>query len=367
MSKAIKIILLGMILPLGAFAQTSVDGSEGPLLKTPAVSFLTVAPDARSAGMGDVGAATSPDTYGMYWNPGKLAFSEKDYGGSVSYTPWLRHLVNDMWIGYLNGYMKLREEDALGISLQYFNMGNMEFTNNNGDVTGEFRPKELALGATYSRKLSNSLGLALTIKYINSNLSGSIPVQGTATTTKPGATAAVDVGAYWNKEIRISAKPYQLAIGGVISNLGGKISYSDENNSENIPTNFRLGGSLGTDIDLYNSINFALDFNKLLVPTIVGDQEFSDHIKDINIGVGIEYWYAKAIAARLGYNHEHAERGNQKYVTTGIGLLYKDMSFDFAYLIPITTNSPLQNTLRLSFAIYVDRKSPTGTDSIQNN
>lgn len=367
------VLIVSVFISLSNYAQntaantTNTDGSDQEILISPAVSFLTVAPDARSSGMGDVGAATAPDIYSMYWNPGKLAFLEEDYGGSMSVTPWLRHLVNDMWIGYLNGYMKLRKEDALGVSLQYFDMGSMDFTNESGEIIGNHSPREYALGVTYSRQLSKTFGLAVTAKYINSNLSGSVAVSGTGgTTTKPGNTAAVDVGAYWSNEIRISARPYQLSLGGAITNLGGTISYTNEENAENIPRNLRLGGNLATDIDLYNSINFSLDMNKLLVPTSVSTDgnSFSEQIKEIRYSLGMEYWYAKAIAARLGYYHEHADKGNRKYATVGLGVAYNKFKFDFSYLIPITNNSPLQNTLRISVSVGINKKSPVGTESI---
>ncbi len=342
----------------------NANGAQGAPLTT-SVQFLTVAPDARSAGMSDIGAATSPDIYSMYWNPAKLALLEEDYGVGFSYTPWLKQLVNDMWVGYLAGYMKFSKEDALGVSLQYFDLGTLEFRDENNQSTGDYNPREMALGLTYSRILTRELSLAATVKYINSNLSSGQNLGGTNSTTKPGNTAAVDVGVYWHKDqIIVSGNPYDLSLGLSVTNLGGKITYTTETDAQPIPTNIRGGVSITRDIDLYNRISFIADLNYLAASSDTS-LVFGEELKRRgSFGVGAEYWYVETIAARLGYHHESQAYGNRKYASVGLGIAYKELNIDVSYLIPITRNSPLQNTLRISLAVYFKKPETSDAESI---
>jgi len=343
----------------------NTSGGKGSMVLSPAVQFLEVAPDSRSAGMGNTGVASSPDIYSMYWNPAKLAWLDQEYGVSISYTPWLKQLVNDMWIGYLNGYMKLSKEDALGVSLQYFDLGKLELRDDQGTSQGDYNPREMAAALTYSRILTRELSIAGSVKYVNSNLSSPDFNSVGAAPTKPGRTAAVDVGTYWKKEdVRLGKRLWNTALGLTLSNLGGKISYTNEANAQQIPTNLRLGGSLGTDIDQFNKIDFNLDFNSLLIGRKDTSYSFSEELGRVTTSVGAEYTYADAVMVRAGYFHETQKFGNRRFGTVGFGLKYNDMTFDFAYLIPITRNSPLQNTIRFSLGFYFRKAKQNQVDSV---
>ena len=214
--------------------------------------------------MGDAGVAITPDANSTHWNNGKLAFIDQDYGFSVSYTPWLAKIIDDMSISYLSGFYKIDRVQTIGASLRYFDLGEIQLTNETGAPLGLENPRELAIDATYSRKLSESVGIGATGRYIWSNLASSLAgVDG----AKSGTSLAVDLGFYYNKNILISGRNTDLAFGLHISNIGQKITYSNESNADFIPTNLRIGSALKTNLDPYNTITFALDFNKLLVPS----------------------------------------------------------------------------------------------------
>ena len=362
-----------------------VAGRTGSRIISTPVSFLTITPDSRSAALGDAGVAASPDVNANYWNPAKLAWIDGDVGASISYAPWLRKLVDDMSVSYLSGFKKLRKEEAIGFYLSYFNLGNMQFKDeNNNDLGNEFRPRELAVGGNYSRKLSKVMSVSLGLKYIYSNLTNGISLNGGSTQTKPGKSAAADLGFYYNNEVMMGGRMFDLAFGGNISNLGGKISYSNNDQADFIPTNFRIGTSLTTEIDEYNKITFLLDLNKLMVPspnfeTEETDKGFisgvfgsfadapdgvSEELKEWMISAGIEYWYTQFLAARAGYFHESALKGNRKYMTFGLGIRHEEYGFDFAYLVPTGRNNPLQDTLRFTLLYTIKNASPEGEDSI---
>lgn len=366
------------------------------IISTP-VSFLTISPDSRSAALGDAGVALKPDANANYWNPAKLAWMEEDMGASISYAPWLRKLVNDMSLSYLSGYKKIRKEEAVGVYLSYFNLGQMEFRDKDNQPLGTKKPYELAIGGNYSRKLSRVLSVSLGLKYIYSNLTGGVDIStnGVTTQTKPGKSAAADIGIYYNNEVVIGGRIFDLGLGGTITNLGGKISYTNTGASDFIPTNLRLGTALTTEIDAYNKITFLLDFNKLMVPTppiynrTTGDIAagkdpdrsfisgvfgsfadapggFSEEVKEFMVSTGVEYWYTDFLAARAGYFYESQLKGDRKYFTVGLGIVYESLGFDFAYLIPKGRSNPLQDTLRFTLTYTVKSKGPVDTDSIEN-
>lgn len=387
------IIVLATTFSTNIFAQNatpSVDliGKDSVRVITTAVPFLTISPDARSGAMGDVGAAISPDANSIHWNAAKLVFTEKDMGVSLSFTPWLRKLVNDMSISYLAGYKKLSKEEAVGISLLYFDLGSIQFTDQNGAIIQDFNPKEFAISGTYSRKLSDNLSIAAAGKFIHSNLSGGIS-NTLGTNAKAGNTAAVDLSAYYQKDLMISGINTNLAFGGAISNLGAKISYTNNNQRDFIPTNLRLGSAATFEIDAYNKFVFALDFNKLLVPTtpvyakdttgtyvIVRGKDpkdkslldgifgsfsdapdgFKEELREVTISMGGEYWYNDLLAVRAGYFNENRLKGNRKYFTLGFGVRYNKFGLDFAYLIPVYQNNPLAETLRFSLHFDFERR-----------
>jgi len=370
----------------GLFGQTSpqtiVGQNNDRRVITTAVPFLSITPDARAGGMGDAGVATSPDANSVHWNPAKLVFMEHNIGFAMSYSPWLSKIINDMSLSYLSGYYKISQEQAVAVSMRYFDLGEIFFTDDNNIQQGRFNPKELAIDASYSRKLTEQLALGVTARYVHSNLTGNF----TSSTieAKPGNTAAVDLSVYYVKKYQNS----KLSFGGNISNIGAKLSYSNEANKDFIPINLRLGAAYTTYLDPYNSLTFALDFNKLLVPTppvyatdslnqpvydangnrviergkdpnrpllsgMFGSfadapDGFSEEMQEIMIAVGMEYWYNKTFAARVGYFYENSNKGNRKYITMGVGFRYNVFGVDFAYLIPPQQNHPLAETLRFS-------------------
>ncbi|MCG8388417.1 MAG: type IX secretion system outer membrane channel protein PorV [Cytophagales bacterium] len=340
---------------------------------TTAVPFLSITPDARAGGMGDVGVATSPDANSVHWNPAKLAFIENDIGFSISYTPWLGKIINDMSIAYLSGYYKFTKEQAVAVSMRYFDLGEIIFTENANDEGTPFNPREFAFDVTYSRALSQDLGIGIVARYMHSNLTGSFSSGGVE--ARPGNSVAADLAIYYNKDLALGGSSSNLALGANLSNIGAKITYSDENNEDPIPTNLRLGGALTTDLDPYNKITFGLDFNKLLVPSpqfdgseddlsLLGgmfgsfsdaEDGFSEELQEVTVSAGAEYWYNDKFAARLGYFYEAEDKGNRKYLTVGLGFRYQVFGIDFAYLVPQEQEHPLAETLRFSLLFNFDK------------
>ncbi len=353
-----------------------------------AVPFLTVAPDSRSGAMGDAGIATQPDVYSMHWNPAKFAFIDNDMGAAFSYTPWLRNLIDDINLAHLTGYMRLDNYQVLAASLTYFSLGEIIFSNIYGEYDGQYTPNEFAIDAAYARLFSDNFSMGLAFRYIRSDLTGGAYVQGIA--SKAAQAFAADVSLFYlNDEIRVSDLPSQLGIGMNISNIGNKITYSDNQNAQFIPINLGIGSSLKMNLDPYNSIMFALDMNKLLVPTPpVYEQDmedefgnpviragmpndvsvargmlqsfydapggFREELREIFYSAGVEYWYLEQFAIRGGYYHEHQTKGNRKYFTTGIGIKLNVFALDVAYLMPVHSTNPLANTIRFSLAFDFD-------------
>ena len=250
--KKIIVIISASLLMANAFSQDpSYDELSGGLNTiTTAVPFLLIAPDSRSGAMGDVGVATSPDANSMHWNPAKLAFTSEDMGASMSYVPWLRALVPDINLSYISGYKKLDDNQAVGLELRYFSLGDITFTDILGTTIGQYKPHEFALGSSYARKLSDQFSLAISGRYIYSNLTGGQYAGGIQTVA--GQSIAADIAGFYNKPIRIASKDMDLALGWNISNIGSKISYSETSVRDFIPINLRLGSALSTDIDDYN-------------------------------------------------------------------------------------------------------------------
>lgn len=370
----LAILSLVLVCAFESSAQITLGGQEGRNVITTAVPFISFAPDSRASGMGDTGVATSPDANSVHWNNGKLAFVDKDYGASLSYTPWLGKIVDDMSISYLSGFYKIDRVQTIGASLRYFDLGSIDLRDINGAPEGIDNPRELTFDATYSRQLSENIGVGVTARYIWSNLSSQASSQNN--TPKQGTSVAVDLGFYYNKSIVVSGKNTDISFGAHISNIGQKVTYSNETNADFIPTNLRLGTALKTSLDPYNSITFALDFNKLLVPTppILDDDQnivsgrdpnrnllsgifgsFSDapgggkeELREITISTGVEYWYREIFAARAGYFFENDTKGGRKYITIGLGFRYQKFGVDFSYLIPPEQNHPLAETIRFS-------------------
>ena len=370
-----KIVFSGLVLLLcGIFQAQAQSKSDYLRTMTTAVPFLNITPDARAGGMGDVGAATSPDANAVYWNPAKLAFNKSDMGLAVSYNPWLRKLVNDMSLSYISAYKKIRKEDAVGISFKYFNLGQVTFTDNNGAVIRDFQPNELALGTHYSRILSEHFSMGIGIKYFHSNLVGSYNA-GSGSVAKAINSVSADIGAYYTKDLLAGGKNSNLAFGAVITDIGPKVTYTDVDHKDFIPTNLRLGGTYTIEADAFNKFCISIDANKYLVPskdtsknntdmgmlagmfTSFADSPdgFKGEMREIILCMGAEYWYSDLFAVRGGYHYENPANGNRRYANVGIGIRYNGFGLDMAYLIPIQQSNPLAETLR--FTLHFDFKS----------
>ena len=338
---------------------------------TTAVPFLGITPDARHAGLGDAGVATSPDANSAYWNAAKLVFIDKQYGGAMSVTPWLAKIINDMWIASIAGFYKIDREQAVAASFKYFDLGDIFLRGDQNQDNGSFNPREFAFDVTYSRMLTENLSVGLTGRYIHSNLTGTFSGNG-ASDARPASTVAADFGVYYTKPLE-GSRASNLTLGAFLSNIGGKISYSNSSNKDFLPTNLRVGGTYTTELDPYNSFTFVLDFNKLMVPTIDKGQtvlggmfgSFSDapggsreELHEITTSAGVEYWYNKTVSARLGYFNEAKDKGNRKYMTVGLGFRSaKGFGIDLAYLIPTNKREhPLAETIRFTLLIQIAKK-----------
>lgn len=388
-----------IVLALGSstsYAQNSVIISgQDPNRRviTTAVPFLNFAPDSRHSGMGDVGVATTPDANSAHWNSGKLAFIKDDLGFSLSYSPWLGNLVNDMSLSYLTGFKRIDENSAFAFELRYFNMGDIQLTDGIGNTLGEFNPRDIALGGTYSRKLSQNLGLGISARFIHSNLSGNISSAG-GSEARPGISVGADIGLYYQKPIFVGAKDGMWSWGLAITNIGPKITYNSAEDLDFIPTNFRIGTAYQINLDPLNSLTFALDFNKLMVPTpplyetnedgtlktddngnliiaagrdpnralIAGmfgsfsdaPDGFSEELREFTISFGVEYLYNEKFALRTGYFYENPSKGGRRYFTMGLGVDLQRIGLDFSYLVPQVQNHPLAETLRFSLLYTIN-------------
>ncbi len=364
-------------------AQSSTSGAN--YIST-AVPFLTITPDSRAGAMGDVGVATSPDANSMHWNPAKFAMIDGKYGVAASYTPWLRELVEDMSLAYLTGYYRLDKNQVIASSLRYFTLGEIIFLESQNATPISRNPNEWAFDIAYSRRLTDNLSGAIAFRYIRSDLTQAQYVAGVE--TQAGNAFAADISVFYQKEFKRNRKEMLWSWGLNISNIGSKISYTTDDEKEFIPTNLRLGSALKFELDRYNSLTIAADFNKLLVPTpttgsiddkpegtvIVGGQasnksvmsgifnSFSDapggmseEFKEMTWSLGFEYWYQNQFALRTGYYYEHEEKGNRKYFTAGLGVKLNMFDLDFSYLIPSTQNNPLKNTLRFTLTANIDK------------
>lgn len=402
-----KIFLVAAVIVVGngAYSQsTNTQRAEELQLNTitTAVPFLLITPDSRAGGMGDVGCASLNDVNAVHWNASKLAFTEKKMGFGVSYTPWLRALVPDINLAYITGFYKMKKRGTIAGSLRYFSLGDITFTDANGQVTGQFRPNEFAIDVAYGTKLADNFSVGGAVRYVNSNLTGNALVQ--SSQTHAGRAIGVDLSALYKKDkVKLADKKAIVAVGINISNIGNKMSYSDrgdKNSDDFIPINLRLGGSLNVKLDDYNSISILADINKLLVPTpptykykvdangvttgeIATDADgnpiiesgkdpnrgvaegmfgsFSDapgggkeELREINYSAGLEYWYNHLFAIRAGYFYEHPTKGNRQFFTVGAGVKYNVFGLDFAYLIPTQQRNPLENTLRFTLTFDFD-------------
>ena len=348
------------------------------------VNSLNIAPDSRGGGMGDVGAATDPDNNSQYWNPAKYPFTIGRAGVSISYTPWLRKLVNDIDLAYLAGYYRIGDYQAISGSLRYFSLGEVPM---GGDAT-----TEMAVDVAYSRMLSERFSAAVALRYIYSDLAYKQDEE-----VSPGSAFAADIAFYYTNYIMLAQRECMLSFGLNLSNIGTKISYDGGTSSQFLPTNFRLGGSLLAPIDDYNTIAFSLDINKLMVPTrpteeqykaATGAEEvdpkdyndwlraegyndispikgifksfsdapggFKEELQEIQWSLGVEYTYHNQFSVRGGYHYEHENKGNRKYFSFGAGFKMSVFSLDAAYLVSTAQSNPLDQTLRFTLGFDLD-------------
>lgn len=392
MSKRLAFIGL-MLAGTTALAQsTNLNGSNVNTVTT-AVPFLRISPDARSGAMGDVGIAISPDANAQYWNISKLPFASKKYGISATYTPWLKDLVPDIFLGYISGYAKFGNEDnqAISGSLRYFSLGEINYTDVNAQPLGTGKPNEFSVDLGYSRRLSENLSTGLGFRYIHSAIATGLAAA-PGIDYKPGNAFSADLGVYYTKTKELDeGRSSNLSLGAVLSNVGTKISYSSTHR-DFIPINLGLGGAYTYQADEYNKVTFALDVNKLLVPTpqdlngdgfadtipnktvisgmlgSFGDAQggFSEELKEFQVSLGAEYWYQDQFAVRAGYFYENKLKGDRRYFTAGLGVRYNVFNLNFAYLIPSgsgITRNPLSNTFRFTLMFEFDGQPATGGGS----
>lgn len=345
------------------------------------VTSQMIAPDARAAGMGDVGAATDPDVNSQYWNPAKYPFCISRAGVSLNYTPWLRQLVSDMSVAYLSGYYRIGDYSAVSASLRYFSLGEVFTDESENAMT--INPYEMSLDVAYSLMLSEKFSLAAAVRWIYSDLTYNFNED-----TPPGSAFAADIACYYNDYINIGERECQLGIGLNISNIGSKITFGGSDDSEFIPTNMRLGASLMVPVDEYSRFTIAADANKLLVPTFPIQEEgeleedykrriqkeyydvssiagifksfgdapggMKEELQEINWSVGAEYVYNDKFSVRAGYHHESENKGNRKYFTVGAGFRMSAFTLDCGYVIATAKSNPLDQTMRFTLGFDMD-------------
>ena len=349
------------------------------------VTSQTIAPDARAAGMGDVGAATEADVNSQYWNPAKYPFAISRAGVSLNYTPWLRELVSDMDLAYLAGYYRIGDYSAISGSLRYFSLGEVFMTSDISatDNAMTINPYEMSVDVAYSMMLSEKFSWAAALRFIYSDLTYDYTDD-----TSPGSAFAADVALYYQDYLNLGDRECQVGLGMNVSNIGSKITFGGDDNSEFIPTNLRLGASLMIPIDDYNRFTLAADANKLLVPTYPKQEEgesteayqqrvqkdyydissisgivksfgdapngFKEELQEIQWSVGAEYWYNDKFTLRAGYHHEAENKGNRKYFTFGAGFRMSVFSLDAGYVIATAKSNPLDQTLRFTLSFDMD-------------
>ena len=391
MKKSFLILMSLLMVGFASKAQMQETGQDIDYnVISTAVPFMIIAPDARSAGMGDLGVSTSPDVYSMHWNPAKYAFIEDDFSIGLAYSPWLRKLVPDMNIAYLAVSKRVSGKSAIAASMKYFSLGEINFRGPGNEDLGTYSPNEFAFDICYSRKLGDYLSAAVAARYIYSHLT-----QGVTNYSRAAWSVAADIGVYYNKPIYLGSVDGAFSWGVAITNMGSKMSYTNANSrTDFIPTNLRLGPSLLINIDDYNSIALSIDINKLLVPTppiydTVKDESgnykilkgmdpnvsmiqgmiqsfydapdgFSEELKEFTLSIGAEYWYNKVFAVRAGFFHEAKMKGNRRYLTFGAGLRYNVFALDVSYLVPVNNTAtsgtnPLEGTLRFNLAFNINK------------
>lgn len=409
-------------LALNSFAQpTGGDGATNQDLQlntiTTAVPFMAITPDSRAGGMGDAGTALSGDANSIYWNTSMLNFAKQRSELALSYTPWLRQLTNDIHLSYLSGYYKVNDRHAIAGALRFFSLGEITFTDASGNVIRDDKPSEFELTGGYAFRLSERLSIGVNGKFAYSNLTGGLTVAGV--NTKAGVAGASDLSfTYFNEDAKIGKTKGAYTFATTINNIGNKIAYSELQSRDFLPMNIKIGNSFRADIDKFNNLLFAIDLQKLLVPTpaiyqlqgsefalisgknneigvisamlqsfydapgipvedengdyvqlqdgsyeIVKGSKLREELAEINIATGIEYWYNNVLALRTGFFYEHRSKGDRQYINFGVGFKYNMFGIDFSYLAALTRQSPLGNTLRFTLRLNLDGNGGGGSST----
>lgn len=387
-------IALLLCIPNVVWAQDEADDSQETIQTftpiTTGVSFLGVAPDARGGGLGDVGAATAPDADAQYWNPAKYAFISAEGGATVSYVPWLRKLVSDIDLVSASGYYKIKDVQTVAASFRFFSLGNVLIQKEPGDNGQNIKPYDLAVDVSYSRMLTKNFSMGVALRFIWSDLTGGYSADGEY--VEPGWSIAADISGYYGQKVDFDWGKGYGAFGFNISNIGKKVEYGDYRSAAFLPTNLRLGGSFTMPIDMYNHISLNVDLNKLLVPSrpiynsdIETQEEYQERLDEyyemdpitgigrsfidmpdgtpydfvqqlykVNFALGIEYDYNEQFFGRIGYSNESKQMGNRKYMTFGAGFKLNVFSLDVAYVLSVTKNNPLDQTLRFTLGFNMN-------------
>jgi hypothetical protein len=405
-------IVLGFISTSYAFAQPTSGGANVQDLQlnaiTTALPFMSITPDSRAGALGDAGTALSANSNSIYWNTAMLNFAEDDSEISISYTPWLRQLTNDIHLSYVAGYKKFKRSAIAG-SLRFFSLGEITFTDAAGNKLRDDKPSEWEITGGYAFKLSDRFSIGVNGKFAYSNLTGGLV---TIANSKPAIAGATDISfTYFNDDARLKGNNGQLALAATLNNIGNKVSYSDVSNDlrDFLPMNLKLGAAYTSEFDAYNKLTFLLDFQKLLVPTppirnnatgeiysgynnnigvisglmqsfydapgvlistssgpvqnpdgtyqVVKGSRFKEELREINIATGLEYWYSEMFALRGGMFYEHRTKGARQYLTAGIGLKYNIFGIDISYLASLRQGNPLANTLRFTLRFHLGEKT----------
>jgi hypothetical protein len=384
---------------------------------TTALPFMAITPDSRAGGMGEAGTALSPSSTSVYWNTAGLSFAEKNSEISLSYTPWLRQLTNDMHLSYLSGYLRVNKKHAVGGALRFFSLGEITFTDASGNILRNDKPSEFEITGAYAFKLSDKFSIGVNGKFAYSNLTGGLTVAGVM--TKPGKVGAADLSmTYYNDRVKIGRANATYTFATTINNIGNKVAYSVLAKRDFIPMNLKIGNALTMKYDSYNTITYALDIQRLLVPTpafydningqvtmlsgrsgdvgvingmlqsfydapgvvakdengdyiqnndgtyqIVKGSRFKEELSEINIAAGAEWWYNETFAIRSGVFYESRNKGNRQYLNLGASLKYNMFGIDFSYLASLNgRQNPLANTLRFTLRLYLGDKPVKSSD-----
>jgi hypothetical protein len=382
--KLLQVITCLLILPGAGFAQVggglTTDGRQGSRVINTGVPFLLITPDSRSGAMGDAGAAILPDANSIHWNSAKLAFAPSKTGLSLSYSPWLERLAPDINLAYLAAFHRLGDRSTIAGSLRYFSLGQIQLVDANQNEQGTYNPNEFAIDVAFSRKFGDNFSLGTALRFIYSNLSNGQFSAGQE--IKPGTALAADASAYYKNETQFLNRDARVSVGINLSNIGNKISYVNGGSKIFLPSNMKLGFASTFFPDGMSELTFALDVNKLLVPSppqfgtdpVTGETRivkgrdpsnlsvpsaifgsftdapggFKEELQELSYSTGAEYWYDHQIALRAGVFYENPSKGDRRYFTVGAGLKYNILNIDFAYLMANQEKSPLANTLRFS-------------------